>query len=151
MLSTLQAGYGFENDALVPTVTETPSDDLMRAEEAAMPAADDAQSKPRRHEWLRMVQWPATFLAGVVNTKSAKLSPKVIRALALRALLLISVRDRELLGANIARLLDIKPATVTRHGNILIEQLGSTAILPGKRSHQTRQKCSNAKKRNAVK
>jgi len=134
----------------VPVETETPYDILDAKEQAESEDGKDiyqAASGPRKFEWGRLVQWPATFLAGVVNTKSAKLSPKVIRALALRALLLISIQDRELHGADIGRLLDIAPATVTQHGNVLISQLGSTAILPGKRSQQTRLHCRQARKR----
>jgi len=133
MLPSLPTGYAHENGSIVPTV------------ESATDEESQPTSAPRRHEWLRIVQWPATFLAGVVNTKSVRLSPKVVRALALRALLLISVRDRELHGADIASMLDVSPATVSRHGNVLIQQLGSTAILPGKRSQRTRERCRRAK------
>lgn len=121
-----------------------------------------AASPPRKFEWQRFVRLPAEFIGAVINTskivetdtsKIVKLPPEKVQALAMNALLILSIIERGLSRVKIAKLLGVSPAAVSQHGNVLIRMFDTRALLPRERNQEYRQHCRQARqaRRKAVK
>ena len=119
-------------------------------------------SPPRRFEWQRFVRLPAEFIGAVINTskivetdtsKIVNLPPEKVQALAMNALLILSIIERGLSRVKIAKLLGVSPAAVSQHGNVLIRMFDTRALLPRERNQEYRQHCRQARqaRRKAVK
>ncbi len=172
MLSTLQAAYAFEADSqgshAGPVETETPFSILDAKEQAESTEIgkalyqSQAASPPRKFEWQRFVRLPAEFIGAVINTskivetdtsKIVNLPPEKVQALAMNALLILSIIERGLSRVKIAKLLGVSPAAVSQHGNVLIRMFDTRALLPRERNQEYRQHCRQARqaRRKAVK
>ena len=146
-----------------------PATAMMQKEEAdTAPEIDkllyqsQAASPPRKWEWMRLVRLPAEFIGAVINTskivetdtsKIVNLPPEKVQALAMNALLILSIIERGLSRVKIAKLLGVSPAAVSQHGNVLIRMFDTRALLPRERNQEYRQHCRQARqaRRKAVK
>lgn len=165
MPKALQAGYAFEGDNIVPLVTKNGFTDLDEKEQASLTMEKEEREAMspastvravRRLERLTLVRLDAAFLGSAVNIKQivetdtnkiVPLPPEKRDALAMNALLVISMKERGLSRVKIARLLDKSTAAVSQHGNLLTETFGERALLPGERSQEYRRRCRQAAKR----